>query len=56
LANAIVPWLTPDLRGRLKPPDGDGVAGALLVARRRFGAAGPEGQREAVSGSPISNA
>jgi glucosamine kinase len=52
LANAIAQWLTPDLRGRLKPPDGDGMAGALLVARRRFAVAGPEGQAEAVSGSP----
>jgi glucosamine kinase len=36
LSRAIAPWLTPDLRDRLKPPDGDAVAGALLVARRRF--------------------
>jgi len=36
LSDAIVPWLTPDLRARLKPPKGDAVAGALLVARRRF--------------------
>jgi glucosamine kinase len=33
LADAITPWLTPDLRVRLKAPDGDAVAGALLVAR-----------------------
>ena len=38
LSEAISAWLTPDLRGRLKPPDGDAVAGALLVARRRFAA------------------
>jgi glucosamine kinase len=36
LADAIMPWLTPDLRARLKPPDADAVAGALLVARGRF--------------------
>jgi glucosamine kinase len=36
LSEAIAAWLTPDLRGRLKPPDGDAVAGALLVARRGF--------------------
>ena len=32
LANAIAPWLTPDLRDRLKRPDADAAAGALLVA------------------------
>jgi len=35
LAEAITPWLTPDLRGRLKRPDADAAAGALLVARRQ---------------------
>jgi glucosamine kinase len=39
LSDAIAAWLTPDLRDRLKAPDGDAVAGALLVARRRFGVA-----------------
>ena len=34
LSEAIAAWLRPDLRSRLKPPDGDAVAGALLVARR----------------------
>ena len=34
LAVAITPWLTPDLRARLKPPDADATAGALLIARR----------------------
>lgn len=34
LSGAIAPWLTPDLRDRLKPPDADAVAGALLIARR----------------------
>jgi glucosamine kinase len=36
LADAITPWLTPDLRARLKRPDADATAGALLVARGRF--------------------
>ncbi len=35
LAGAITPWLTPDLRDRLKPPDADAAAGAVLAARRR---------------------
>jgi len=35
LSEAIAAWLTPDLRSRLTPPQGDAVAGALLVARRR---------------------
>jgi glucosamine kinase len=36
LAEAITPWLTPDLRDRLKRPDADAAAGALLVARGRL--------------------
>ncbi|MBV9532881.1 MAG: N-acetylglucosamine kinase [Bradyrhizobium sp.] len=36
LSQAIAPWLTLDLRDPLKPPDGNALAGALLVARRRF--------------------
>jgi glucosamine kinase len=36
LSNAIAPWLTPDLRDRLKRPDADAAAGALLVARGLF--------------------
>jgi glucosamine kinase len=36
LAEAIMPWLTPDLRDRLKRPDADAAAGALLVARGRL--------------------
>ena len=36
LADAITPWLTPDLRARLKCPDADAAAGALLVARGRL--------------------
>jgi len=35
LSEAIAAWLMPDLRGRLSPPKGDAVAGALLVAKRR---------------------
>ncbi len=38
LSDAITAWLTPDLRGRLKKPDGDAVAGSLLVAREAIGA------------------
>jgi glucosamine kinase len=33
LADAITPWLTPDLRARLRRPDADAASGALLVAR-----------------------
>ncbi len=36
LAGAITPWLTPDLRDRLKPPDADAAAGAALAARQRL--------------------
>src|SRR5262249_18558775 len=36
LADAMTPWLTPDLRVRLRPPDADAAAGALLVARGRL--------------------
>ena len=36
LSEDIAAWLNPDLRDRLKAPDGDAVAGALLVARRGF--------------------
>lgn len=36
LSEAITPWLTPDLRDRLKPPDADAACGALLVARGRL--------------------
>jgi glucosamine kinase len=36
LADAITPWLTPDLRSRLRCPDADAAAGALLVARGRL--------------------
>jgi glucosamine kinase len=37
LASAIEPWLSPDVRRRLKPADGDAVAGALILARRAVG-------------------
>jgi glucosamine kinase len=36
LSGAIVQWLTPDLRERLKSPDADGAAGAVLAARQIF--------------------
>ena len=36
LADAITPWLTPDLRARLRRPDADAAAGALLVARGKL--------------------
>jgi glucosamine kinase len=39
LSGTIASWLTPDLRSRLTPPQGDAVAGALLVARRRVAVA-----------------
>ncbi len=34
LSSALEPWLAPDVRRRLKPADGDAVAGAIIVARR----------------------
>jgi glucosamine kinase len=34
LSSAIEPWLAPDVRRRLRPADGDAVAGALILARR----------------------
>jgi len=36
LADAITPWLTPDLRTRLRRPDADAAAGAVLLARGRL--------------------
>lgn len=33
LSSAIEPWLSPDVRRRLKPADGDAVSGALILAR-----------------------
>jgi glucosamine kinase len=35
LSSAMEPWLSPDVRRRLKPADGDAVSGALILARRR---------------------
>jgi glucosamine kinase len=34
MSSAIEPWLSPDVRRRLKPADGDAVSGALILARR----------------------
>src|SRR5215831_13928063 len=48
LADAIAAWLTPDLRARLRQPDADAVAGALLVARRRLVLPKGETDREPV--------
>jgi glucosamine kinase len=33
LSSAVEPWLSPDVRRRLKPADGDAVSGALILAR-----------------------
>jgi glucosamine kinase len=46
LAEAITPWLTPDLRDRLKRPDADAAAGALLVARGRLALPRKDGDHE----------
>ena len=48
LSGPIAAWLTPDLRGRLTPPEGDAVAGALLVARRRVAVVEGAAEREPV--------
>ncbi len=37
LASAIEPWLSPDVRRRLRPAEGDAVAGAIILARRQPG-------------------
>jgi glucosamine kinase len=39
LASRLVRWLSPDVLHFLSPPEGDGVAGALLLARREARAA-----------------
>ncbi|MBR0847379.1 N-acetylglucosamine kinase [Bradyrhizobium diazoefficiens] len=49
LADPIAPWLTPDLRARLKRPDADAAAGALLVARGRLGVPTRETEHEQAS-------
>jgi glucosamine kinase len=38
LSSAILPWLSPDVRRRLKPADADATAGAIITARRIAGA------------------
>lgn len=38
LSSAIEAWLAPDVRRRLKPPDGDAVSGAIYLARQAAGA------------------
>jgi glucosamine kinase len=52
LSAPIAAWLTPDLRGRLTPPNGDAVAGALLVVRRRAAVADAASERERVHKVP----
>jgi glucosamine kinase len=49
LSEAITPWLTPDLRDRLKRPDADAAAGALLVARGRLPLPTKDGDHEQVA-------
>jgi glucosamine kinase len=34
LSTPLEPWLSPDVRRRLKPADGDAVSGAIILARR----------------------
>lgn len=38
LSTALEPWLAPDVRRRLKPADGDAVAGAIILAGRSLNA------------------
>jgi glucosamine kinase len=49
LSDAIGAWLTPDLPDRLKAPDADAIAGALMVARRRFALPGRQAEGEPAS-------
>lgn len=49
VSDAIGAWLTPALRGRLKAPDADAIAGALMLARRRFGLPGRQAEGEPTS-------
>jgi glucosamine kinase len=37
LASPLEPWLSPDVRRRLKPADGDAVSGAIILAKRSCG-------------------
>src|SRR3954452_4615276 len=53
LAEALTPWLTPDLRTRLKRPDADAAAGALPVARGRFSGPNTKTGDENVSKSRV---
>jgi glucosamine kinase len=41
LASSIEPWLSPDVRRRLKPADGDAVSGAIILARNARTAISP---------------
>ena len=52
LSGPIAAWLTSDMRGRLTPPDGDAIAGALLVARRRVMVAEAAAEHERVAKVP----
>ncbi|UDL91892.1 N-acetylglucosamine kinase [Mesorhizobium sp. PAMC28654] len=36
LSSPLEPWLSPDVRRRLKPADGDAVSGAIILARKSF--------------------
>ncbi|PSO25986.1 BadF/BadG/BcrA/BcrD ATPase family protein [Bradyrhizobium sp. MOS002] len=49
LADAIAPWLTPDLRARLRHPDADAAGGALLLARGRLDVPKQDTDREQAS-------
>lgn len=37
LSSPLEPWLSPDVRRRLKPADGDAVSGAIILAKRSCG-------------------
>ena len=37
LSSPLEPWLSPDVRRRLKPADGDAVSGAVILAKRSLG-------------------
>ena len=37
LSSPLEPWLSPDVRRRLKPADGDAVSGAIILAKRSLG-------------------
>jgi glucosamine kinase len=46
LASRLVEWLSPDVLHFLSPPEGDAVAGALLLARRGRAPTEPRRQRK----------